>query len=105
MASARLAEAAVAALAEELPGWRVVGTAIRRDFAFADFSTAWAFMTRVALLAEKHGHHPDWSNSYGEVTVSLTSHDAGGLTARDVAMARAIDAILAPPAVGAGPRR
>ena len=93
MEPARLTEVAMAALAEDLPGWQVVGSAIRREFRFADFSGAWAFMTRVALLAEKHDHHPDWSNSYDKVVVALTSHDAGGLTARDVAMARAIDAL------------
>lgn len=67
--------------------------ALTRRFEFADFVAAFAFMTKVALLAEKADHHPDWSNSYNKVTVSLTSHDAGGLTERDVALARQIDKI------------
>jgi 4a-hydroxytetrahydrobiopterin dehydratase len=86
-----MSEAEVAGLTEQLPGWTVESSAIRRQFKFADFSAAWAFMTRVALLAEKHDHHPDWSNSYNTVDIALSSHDAGGLTARDAAMARAID--------------
>ena len=91
MANTRLSPTDVETLSTTLPGWTVAGGAIRRDFTFADFSAAWAFMARVALLAEKHDHHPDWSNSYSKVSVALTSHDAGGLTGRDVAMAQAID--------------
>jgi 4a-hydroxytetrahydrobiopterin dehydratase len=91
MKNTRMSEAEVAGLAGELPGWTVESSAIRRQFKFADFSAAWAFMSRVALLAEKHDHHPDWSNSYNTVDIALSSHDAGGITARDAAMARAID--------------
>lgn len=69
--------------------------AITRVFKFADFSAAFAFMARVALLAEKAGHHPDWSNSYNKVTIGLTTHDAGGLSARDIALAQAIDKLAA----------
>ena len=89
-------EARAAALAElGASGWREAEgrDAIERSFRFADFSAAFAFMTRVALLAERMDHHPDWSNAYGRVTIALTSHDAGGVTERDVAMARAIDAL------------
>jgi 4a-hydroxytetrahydrobiopterin dehydratase len=68
--------------------------AIARDFVFADFSAAWAFMSRVALLAEKHDHHPEWSNVYNRVSITLSTHDAGGLSARDLALARAIDTLL-----------
>lgn len=68
--------------------------AITRSFGFADFSEAFAFMTRVALLAEKADHHPEWSNVWNRVDILLTTHDAGGLSARDVAMARAIDALV-----------
>jgi 4a-hydroxytetrahydrobiopterin dehydratase len=67
--------------------------AIRRDFRFKDFSAAFAFMTRVALLAEKAGHHPDWSNVYNRVSIGLSTHDAGGLTAKDTALAAQIDEI------------
>ena len=79
-----------------LPEWRLLPErdALARDLSFADFSAAWAFMTRVALLAERMDHHPEWTNSYNRVGIVLTTHDAGGLTARDAAMARAIEAIL-----------
>lgn len=78
-----------------LPGWdlHIDKTAITRKFAFRDFGEAFAFMTRVALLAEKMDHHPEWSNVYNRVEITLTTHDAGGLSARDVAMAKAIDRI------------
>jgi 4a-hydroxytetrahydrobiopterin dehydratase len=69
--------------------------ALTRSLLFADFSEAFAFMTRVALLAEKAGHHPEWSNVWNRVDILLTTHDAGGLSERDVRMARAIDALLA----------
>lgn len=80
-----------------LPLWQVAEgrDAIRRRFRFADFSAAWGFMARVALLAEKLDHHPEWSNVWNRVEILLTTHDAGGLSERDVAMAQAIDAILA----------
>jgi len=84
-----------AALAAQLPGWAVMAErdAIRREFRFADFSEAFGFMARVALLAEKLDHHPEWFNVYNRVEIELTTHDAGGLSARDVALARAIDAL------------
>ena len=68
--------------------------AIIRIFKFADFSEAFAFMTRVALLAEKADHHPEWSNVWNRVDILLTTHDAGGLSTRDIAMAQAIDALI-----------
>lgn len=68
--------------------------AIARRFVFDDFSAAFAFMTRVALLAEKMDHHPEWSNVWNRVDILLTTHDAGGLSARDIAMADAIEALL-----------
>lgn len=79
----------------ELHGWSEVDDrdAIRKTYHFADFSEAFAFMTRVALHAEKLDHHPDWFNSYNRVEVILTSHDVDGVTKRDVALARAIDEI------------
>ena len=81
-----------AALAS-LPKWslRADGMAITRTFRFADFSQAFAFMTRVALAAEKADHHPEWFNVWNRVDVTLTTHDAGGLSARDVALARIMD--------------
>jgi len=68
--------------------------AITRSFVFDDFNTAFGFMTRVALLAEKVDHHPEWSNVWNRVDILLTTHDAGGLSARDVALAKAIDALV-----------
>jgi 4a-hydroxytetrahydrobiopterin dehydratase len=79
-----------------LPDWDYdeARDAISRRFTFADFSAAFAFMTRVALLAEKADHHPEWSNVWNRVDIMLTTHDAGGLSHRDIAMAEAIDALL-----------
>jgi len=78
-----------------LPGWQVMDgrDAIARSFRFKDFSEAFGFMTRVSLLAEKMDHHPEWSNVYNCVEITLSTHDAGGLTERDVALAEAINAI------------
>ena len=89
----RLTEAQRGALAELLAEWRMADgrDAIVRSFRFADFNAAWGFMSRVALLAEKADHHPEWSNVYNRVEILLTTHDAGGLSRRDVALA--IDAI------------
>jgi 4a-hydroxytetrahydrobiopterin dehydratase len=67
--------------------------AIERTFVFADFSEAFGFMARVALVAEKHDHHPEWRNVYKTVEVTLSTHDAGGLTMKDVALAQAMNAI------------
>ena len=96
MSIAKLTDAQRDAALGSLPGWtlRQDGLAISRRFTFADFSEAFAFMTRVALLAEKADHHPEWSNVWNRVDITLTTHDAGGLSARDVAMAEAIGAIV-----------
>jgi 4a-hydroxytetrahydrobiopterin dehydratase len=92
-----------AALAEpRLGGWSLVDGRLHREFRFADFSEAWGFMSRVALLAEAAAHHPDWSNSWNRVVVDLVSHDAGGITARDVALAASIGALVADGATTAG---
>jgi 4a-hydroxytetrahydrobiopterin dehydratase len=70
------------------------GKSIHRELRFADFSEAWGFMNRVALLAESQNHHPEWSNVWNTVRITLSTHDAGGLTDKDVTLARAIDKIL-----------
>ena len=84
------------ALKATLPLWSLVEgrDAIRRVFGFKDFSEAWAFMSRVALLAEKQDHHPEWSNVWNRVEIVLSTHDAGGLSMRDVTLAQAIDALV-----------
>lgn len=87
----------------QLPLWRRhegERIAIERSLKFADFNAAFGFMTRVALLAEKADHHPEWSNVYNRVEILLTTHDADGVTERDLAMARFIDQAAA--AFGAG---
>lgn len=91
----KLAPEALVQLAEQLPGWTLQSTpdAIHKSFKFRNFNAAFGFMTRVALLAEKLDHHPEWSNVWNKVEITLTSHDAGGLTQRDVAMAAAIDGL------------
>ena len=78
-------------------GWSLVEgrDALTKTFTFRNFSEAFGWMTRVALLAEKMDHHPEWSNVYKTVEVTLTSHDAGGLTERDVKMAQKMDAMAA----------
>ena len=92
----KLTEAERTTLAKTLPEWKLVAgrDAIRRDWKFSNFSEAWGFMNRVALLAEKHDHHPEWANVWNRVEIVLSTHDAGGLSARDVALARAIDALV-----------
>ena len=85
-------------LLSQHPRWRLASTpmggpSIARDFLFADFATAFTFMTRVAFHAEALNHHPEWSNVYSRVSIRLTTHDAGGLTALDGKLARAIDTV------------
>jgi|ERR1043166_980594 4a-hydroxytetrahydrobiopterin dehydratase len=80
-------------LLAELPGWRLEdsGKAITKEFTFKNFSQAFAFMTQVALKAEKMDHHPDWKNVYNKVTVTLSTHDRGGVSELDAELARAIE--------------
>jgi 4a-hydroxytetrahydrobiopterin dehydratase len=89
-------ESAQAALAD-LPDWQYDADhgAITRRFRFADFVQAFGFMTQIALAAEKHNHHPEWSNVYNSVTMTWTTHDAGGLTERDLRLARIADGAYA----------
>jgi 4a-hydroxytetrahydrobiopterin dehydratase len=91
----KLTSAERAALAGELPAWRHEAgrDAIVRTFVFADFVQAFGFMSQVALIAERMDHHPEWSNVYKTVQVLLTTHDANGLTRKDVELALAMDRI------------
>ena len=90
-----LDDATISARLSDLPGWirSDHGKAIARSFRFPDFATAFAFMTRVALAAEKADHHPEWSNVWNRVDIRLTTHDAGGITQRDLDLAARIHAI------------
>lgn len=94
--AAKLSETEVMAALKGLPEWRhdEEGNVLKRDFKFRNFSEAFAFMTRVALLAEAADHHPDWSNAYNQVAIALSTHSAGGITGKDIALAAAIDRLL-----------
>lgn len=87
-----LAQEEIRSRLQQISGWQLSsdGTAVERSFRFDDFSAAFGFMTRVALAAEKADHHPDWSNAWSRVDIRLTSHDAGGVTERDLALAATI---------------
>ena len=74
-------------------GWLRDDLGLHRSFAFRDFLEAWAFMNRVAVLAEEHDHHPDWSNSYNKVDITLISHDKKAVTSRDISLAIAINGL------------
>ncbi len=92
-APARLADAEVTARLEALPGWSLQAGKLHKLFAFKDFVEAWGFMSAVALVAESMGHHPEWSNVWNRVTVDLTTHDAGGISALDFDLAARIEVI------------
>lgn len=86
----RLEDSAVQSRIASIPGWRFEGNALHRELRFADFVHAFGFMASVALIAERMNHHPEWSNVYATVTVRLTTHDAGGVTEKDFALAAEI---------------
>lgn len=92
----KLGDAAREQALGRLNGWiyDAVDDTISHDFKFKTFSEAFSFMTRVALAAEKMNHHPEWSNVYNKVTITLTTHDAGGLTEKDVQLAEKIDRLM-----------
>jgi 4a-hydroxytetrahydrobiopterin dehydratase len=92
----KLTPDAIAAAMQALPSWthNAASATIRRDFRFADFSEAFGFISRVALLAQAANHHPEWSNVYDRVYIELTTHDAGGVTQKDIDLATAIDRLL-----------
>jgi 4a-hydroxytetrahydrobiopterin dehydratase len=86
----RLDETEIRSRIESLPGWWFDGDALHRELRFRDFVTAFGFMAAVALVAERMNHHPEWSNVYGTVTIRLTTHDAGGVSENDFALASEI---------------
>lgn len=92
----KLADEAVDKALQGLEGWRraVERSAIEKSFKFKDFGQAWSFMSRIALLAERMDHHPEWSNVYNRVDITLTTNDAGGISAQDIEMAEKIESFL-----------
>ena len=96
MAVSKLDDQARGAALDSLPRWEYDSEAqgIRRTLTFADFAEAFGFMTRVAIIAEKADHHPEWFNVYNRVEILLTTHDAGGLSQRDIDLAKAIDGFV-----------
>jgi len=96
MAISELTPAEIETALADLPGWNhdAEGKALYRDIRLADFSEAFALMTRIAMAAEKADHHPEWSNVYNRLSIRLTTHEAGGITKRDVAMAEKISGFL-----------
>lgn len=84
-------EAMVQEALGKLNGWRSEGAAINKDFVFEDFNRAFAFLTRIALLSEKMNHHAEWSGVYNKVSIRLSTHDADGVTEKDIIMATAIE--------------
>lgn len=76
-----------------LQGWSVLDGKLHKEFRFKDFVQAFGSMSSIALIAERMNHHPEWSNVYGTVVIDLTTHDAGGITMRDIDLASAIDAL------------
>lgn len=95
MARQKLSPTEISEALQSLPGWSKAQKhdAIAKTFAFGNFSEAFGFMSRVALAAEKMDHHPDWSNVYRHVHITLTTHDSGGVTALDIDLARKIEKI------------
>ncbi len=88
-----LTEEEIVQLLADHRGWQRDGAVLRRSYRFSDFQEAFAFMARVALISERLFHHPEWSNVYNRVELAITSHDAGGLTARDRSFVQRVDAI------------
>jgi 4a-hydroxytetrahydrobiopterin dehydratase len=93
--TSKLTDAEITAALADLNGWRREGDKLFREYRFADFVTAFAFMAGVALVAERMNHHPEWFNVYGTVRVHLSTHDAGGLTHKDLELAGAMDRLAA----------
>jgi 4a-hydroxytetrahydrobiopterin dehydratase len=90
---ARLTDADIASRLGALPGWSVAGGKLHKAFVFRDFVEAWGFMSAVALAAEAMGHHPEWWNVWNRVTVDLTTHDAGGISALDFELAGRMESL------------
>lgn len=94
MAAIPLTPDQIQALPQQLPAWSLVNGKLRRELRFADFVEAFGFMSRVALVAEAMGHHPEWSNVWNQVVIELTTHDTGGLSNLDVQLAQRINDLV-----------
>ena len=94
MAAVPLTPGEIEQLEQQLPGWSLVDGKLHRELVFSDFNAAFGFMTRVALIAEAMGHHPEWSNVWNRVAIDLTTHDTGGLSNLDQQLAQRINALL-----------
>jgi 4a-hydroxytetrahydrobiopterin dehydratase len=92
----KLTEAQAREAVAQLSGWTIRDGKFHREFKFADFNEAWGFMSRVALVAERMNHHPDWSNVWSTVRIDLRTHDVDGLSDRDVELAKRINGMFAP---------
>jgi 4a-hydroxytetrahydrobiopterin dehydratase len=90
----KLSDAEIQSALRDRAGWSLVNAKLHREFKFPDFVHAFAFMTGAALIAESMNHHPEWFNVYNRLTIDLTTHDAGGITARDFELAAKIDALV-----------
>jgi len=94
MAAVPLTPGEIEQLEQQLPGWSLVDGKLHRELVFSDFNAAFGFMTRVALIAEAMGHHPEWRNVWSRVAIDLTTHDTGGLSNLDQQLAQRINALL-----------
>ena len=94
MAAVPLTPAEIDQLEHKLPGWSLVDGKLHRELVFSDFNAAFGFMTRVALIAEAMGHHPEWRNVWNRVVIDLTTHDTGGLSNLDQQLAQRINALV-----------
>jgi 4a-hydroxytetrahydrobiopterin dehydratase len=101
--TSKLTETEIAAALEGLVGWSRDGDKLLREFRFPDFVAAFGFMAAAALIAERMNHHPEWFNVYGTVRVHLATHDAGGITRKDLELARAMNALAAARATAPAP--
>jgi 4a-hydroxytetrahydrobiopterin dehydratase len=95
MSAQKLSSDEIAAVLNDLPNWTLDNQKLHRVFQFPDFPHAFGFMTTAAIEIEKRNHHPEWLNVYNRVTVDLSTHDAGGVTAKDVELAKLLDRIAA----------
>ena len=94
MAAVPLTPGEIEQLEQQLPGWSLVDGKLHRELVFSDFNAAFGFMTRVALIAEAMGHHPEWRNVWNRVVIDLTTHDTGGLSNLDQQVAQRINTLV-----------